>query len=289
MEGKIIKGIGGFYYVKTTEGVIECKARGKFRHQDLKPMVGDNVTIKVENGKGVIEELHERTTELIRPTVANVTLAFVVFAIKSPDLNFDLLNRFLVLCESNSIESIVCLNKVDLVTEEERLEVKNKINDIGYEVLFINAKEGLGIETLKEKIKDNVTVFCGPSGAGKSTLINALTGRAHMETGEVSDKVGRGKHTTRHSELIDVYNGYIVDTPGFSSLDVSFMEKDNLKYCFPEFEELNNSCRFRGCLHHKEPNCAVKEAVETGKINKYRYEFYIRTLEEIIEGGKHKW
>lgn len=289
MEGKIIKGIGGFYYVKTTEGIIECKARGKFRHQDMKPMVGDNVTIEVTNGKGVIEELHERTTELIRPTVSNVTLAFVVFAMKSPDLNFDLLNRFLVLCESNSIESIVCLNKVDLVSEEERLEIKSKINDIGYEVLFINALEGLGIETLKEKIKDNVTVFCGPSGAGKSTLINALTGRQLMETGKVSDKVGRGKHTTRHSELIDVYNGYIVDTPGFSNLDVSFMEKDNLKYCFPEFEELNNSCRFRGCLHHKEPNCAVKEAVETGGVNKYRYEFYIRILEEIIEGGKHKW
>jgi len=289
MEGKIIKGIGGFYYVKTTDGIIECKARGKFRHQDMKPMVGDNVTIEVANGKGVIEELHERTTELIRPTVANVTLAFVVFAMKSPDLNFDLLNRFLVLCESNSIESIVCLNKMDLVTEDERIEIKSKINDIGYEVLFINAKEGLGIETLKEKIKDNVTVFCGPSGAGKSTLINALTGRASMETGKVSDKVGRGKHTTRHSELIDVYNGYIVDTPGFSNLDVSFMEKENLKYCFPEFAELNNECRFRGCIHHKEPNCAVKEAVETGKVNKYRYEFYIRVLEEIIEGGKHKW
>jgi ribosome biogenesis GTPase len=289
MEGKIIKGIGGFYYVKTTQGVVECKARGIFRHQDMKPMVGDNVTIEVSNGKGIIEKLHERTSELIRPTVANVTLAFVVFAIKNPDLNFDLLNRFLVLCESNSIESIVCLNKVDLVTEEERLVVKSKINDIGYEVLFINAKEGLGIEKLKERMKDNVTVLCGPSGAGKSTLINTLTEREHMETGKVSDKVGRGKHTTRHSELIDVSNGYIVDTPGFSSLDVSFMEKDSLKYCFPEFEELNNSCRFRGCLHHKEPNCAVKDAVENEKINKYRYEFYIRTLEEIIEGGKHKW
>lgn len=289
MEGKIIKGIGGFYYIKTAEEIIECKARGKFRHQDIKPMVGDNVTIEVENGKGVIEEIHERTTELIRPSVANVTLAFVVFAIKSPELNFDLLNRFLVLCESNSIESIVCLNKVDLVTEEERLEVKSKINDIGYEVLFINAKEGLGIEKLKERMNDNVIVLCGPSGAGKSTLINTLTGREQMETGEVSDKVGRGKHTTRHSELINISNGYIVDTPGFSNLDISFMEKANLRYCFPEFEELNNSCKYRGCLHHKEPNCAVKKAVEEGNINKYRYEFYIRILEEIIEGGKYKW
>ncbi|MBD7910404.1 MULTISPECIES: ribosome small subunit-dependent GTPase A [Clostridium] len=289
MEGKIIKGIGGFYYIKTAEGIIECKARGKFRHKDMKPMVGDNVTIKVENGKGVIEEIHERCSELIRPTVANVTLAFVVFAIKNPDLNYDLLNRFLVLCESNNIETIVCLNKVDLVSEEEREEVKSKINDIGYEVLFINAKKGIGVDTLRERMRDNVTVLCGPSGAGKSTLINTLTERDHMETGVVSEKIGRGKHTTRHSELIEVDNGFIVDTPGFSTLDVSFMEKDQLKYCFPEFEDLNDSCKFRGCLHYKEPNCSIKKAVEEGKINKHRYEFYIKTLEEIIEGGKYKW
>lgn len=289
MEGKIIKGIGGFYYIKTTEGLIECKARGKFRHKDMKPMVGDNVTIKLENGKGVIEEIHERSSELIRPTVANVTLAFVVFAIKNPDLNFDLLNRFLILCESNNIEAIVCLNKVDLVTEEEREQIKNKINQIGYEVLFINAKKGIGVEELRRRMDGNVTVLCGPSGAGKSTLINTLTKREHMETGEVSEKIGRGKHTTRHSELIDVNNGYIVDTPGFSTLEVNFIEKDDLRYAFPEFEEYNHSCKYRGCLHHKEPHCAVKEAVENGDINKYRYEFYIRTLEEIMDGRNNKW
>lgn len=289
MEGKIIKGIGGFYYIKTEEGIIECKARGKFRHKDMKPMVGDNVTIQVENGKGVIEDIHERTSELIRPTVANVTLAFVVFAIKNPDLNFDLLNRFLVLCESNNIETIVCLNKEDLVSEEERELVKQKINAIGYEVLFINAKEGKGVELLRERMQDNVTVLCGPSGAGKSTLINTLIEKDHMETGNVSEKIGRGKHTTRHSELIDVANGYIVDTPGFSTLDVTFIDKNDLRYCFPEFEELNDSCKFRGCLHYKEPSCAVKQAVEEGEINKHRYEFYIRTLKEILEGGKYKW
>ncbi len=289
MEGKIIKGIGGFYYIKTEEGIIECKARGKFRHKDMKPMVGDNVTIKVEKGKGVIEEIHERTSELIRPTVSNVTLAFVVFAIKSPDLNFDLLNRFLILCESNNIEAIVCLNKVDLVSEEEREEVKKKITDIGYEVLFINAKEGLGIEALRERMNGNVTVLCGPSGAGKSTLINKLVDREHMETGIVSDKIGRGKHTTRHSELIEIDNGYIVDTPGFSTLDVTFIEKEKLKYYFPDFDEYNDTCKFRGCVHYKEPGCSLKQAVEEGKINKHRYEFYIRTLEEIIEGGKYKW
>lgn len=282
MEGIIIKGIGGFYYIKTDEGIIECKARGKFRYNSLKPMVGDRVTIKVENGKGVIEDIHERSSELIRPTVANVTQAFVVFAIKNPDINLDLLNRFLTLCEYNDIHAVVCLNKEDLCTEEEKENLKELINDIGYEVLFINAKEGKGFDALKERLEHNITVLCGPSGAGKSTLLNSFIDREHMETGSVSKKIGRGKHTTRHSELIDVDNGYLVDTPGFTTLDVTFIDRDSLKYCFPEFNDHNNLCKFNGCNHYKEPKCAVKEAVEEGKINKLRYEFYIKTLEEII-------
>lgn len=282
MEGIIKKGIGGFYYIKTDEGIIECKARGKFRYNSLKPMVGDRVTIKVENGKGVIEDIHERSSELIRPTVANVTQAFVVFAIKNPDINLDLLNRFLTLCEYNDIHAVVCLNKEDLCTEEEKENLKELINDIGYEVLFINAKEGKGFDALKERLAHNITVLCGPSGAGKSTLLNSFIDREHMETGSVSEKIGRGKHTTRHSELIDVDNGYLVDTPGFTTLDVTFIDRDSLKYCFPEFNDYNNLCKFNGCNHYKEPKCAVKEAVEEGKINKLRYEFYIKTLEEII-------
>ncbi|NGT30931.1 ribosome small subunit-dependent GTPase A [Clostridium perfringens] len=282
MEGIIIKGIGGFYYIKTDEGIIECKARGKFRYNSLKPMVGDRVTIKVENGKGVIEDIHERSSELIRPTVANVTQAFVVFAIKNPDINLDLLNRFLTLCEYNDIHAVVCLNKEDLCTEEEKENLKELINDIGYEVLFINAKEGKGFDALKERLEHNITVLCGPSGAGKSTLLNSFIDREHMEIGSVSEKIGRGKHTTRHSELIDVDNGYLVDTPGFTTLDVTFIDRDSLKYCFPEFNDYNNLCKFNGCNHYKEPKCAVKEAVEEGKINKLRYEFYIKTLEEII-------
>ena len=282
MEGIIIKGIGGFYYIKTDEGIIECKARGKFRYNSLKPMVGDRVTIKVENGKGVIEDIHERSSELIRPTVANVTQAFVVFAIKNPDINLDLLNRFLTLCEYNDIHAVVCLNKEDLCTDEEKENLKELINDIGYVVLFINAKEGKGFDALKERLEHNITVLCGPSGAGKSTLLNSFIDREHMETGSVSEKIGRGKHTTRHSELIDVDNGYLVDTPGFTTLDVTFIDRDSLKYCFPEFNDYNNLCKFNGCNHYKEPKCAVKEAVEEGKINKLRYEFYIKTLEEII-------
>ncbi|NME81731.1 ribosome small subunit-dependent GTPase A [Clostridium sp. SM-530-WT-3G] len=290
MNGKIIKGIGGFYYIKTEEGLIECKARGKFRHKDIKPMVGDDVTIKIENGKGVIEDIHKRTSELIRPTVANVSLAFIVFAVKNPDINFDLLNKFLILCEYNNIEVVVCLNKVDLVSEDEREEIKKRINDIGYEVLYINAKEGIGIERLKERIQGNVTVLCGPSGAGKSTLINKLADKEHMETGSVSVKLGRGKHTTRHSELIEIEDGYIVDTPGFSTLEIKeLMDKNDLKYCFPEFTEYNDKCKYRGCLHYKEPKCVLKEAVEEGKVNKYRYDFYVKSLEEIMKEEKNKW
>lgn len=289
MQGTIIKGIGGFYYIKTEDDIIECKARGIFRHNDMKPMVGDKVRITVEKGKGVIEEIFERSSELIRPTVANVSQAFVVFAIKNPDINFDLLNRFLVLCESNDIHATICLNKVDLCTEEELEEAKKKINDIGYEVLFINAKGSERIEVLEERLKDNVTVLCGPSGAGKSTLLNALIGRNHMETGDVSKKIGRGKHTTRHSELIEIQGGFLVDTPGFSTLDMEFMDKEDLKHCFPEFREYNDECRFRGCSHYKEPNCAIKNALEEGKINPQRYEFYVRTLEEIINRRTNKW
>lgn len=290
MEGKIIKGIGGFYYIKTEQGLIECKARGKFRHKDIKPMVGDDVTIEIEKGKGVIEDIHKRKSQLVRPTVANVSLAFIVFAVKNPDINFDLLNKFLILCEYNNIEVVVCLNKIDLVSDEEREEIRKRINDIGYEVVYINAKNGIGIDGLIEKIKGNITVLCGPSGAGKSTLINKLSNKEHMETGKVSEKLGRGKHTTRHSELIDVSDGYIVDTPGFSTLEIKdLMDKNSLKYCFPEFKEYNDKCKFRGCFHYKEPGCVLKEAVENGDINKYRYEFYVKSLEEIIEEEKNKW
>lgn len=284
MEGRIIKGIGGFYYIKTKDGIIECKARGKFRYESLKPMVGDMVEIEIDKGKGVIEKIYERKSELIRPTVANVTRAFVVFAIKNPDINIELLNRFLVLCEYNDIEAIVCLNKIDICTEEEIMKIKTDINSIGYEVLLINAKDGLGIESLKERINGNITVLCGPSGAGKSTLFNSLIDKAHMETGDISKKLGRGKHTTRHSELLEVEDGYLVDTPGFSTLDLNFLDKEKLKYCFTEFNDYDVDCKFRGCNHYKEPGCKVKEKVEDGTLNKLRYDFYIKTLEEIQNG-----
>jgi ribosome biogenesis GTPase len=250
MEGTIIQAISGFYYVKTDHEIIECKARGKFRYTELTPMVGDKVEISVKDNKGVVEKVFKRHSELIRPVVANITQAFVVFSLKNPDLNLDLLNKFLLLCEFNNLRAIVCFNKMDLVSAEEKKEAIEMVESAGYDVLFLKAKEGYGLEAIKEKLADNLSVFCGPSGVGKSTILNNIVGREVMITGEISTKVGRGKHTTRHSELIDVENGFVVDTPGFSSLDLNFISKEKIQYCFPEFIDYINECRFTGCLHY---------------------------------------
>ncbi|SUY47296.1 ribosome-associated GTPase [Clostridium putrefaciens] len=287
MKGIIIKGIGGFYYIDTVDKVFECKARGKFRYDELTPMVGDKVEITVENGKGVIEKIYERSSELTRPMVSNVSQAFIVFAIKDPDLNMELLNKFILLCEYNNVRPIICINKIDLCKEDEYLYIKDVFGKLDYELLFINAREEKSLQLLKKRLKDNVTVLCGPSGAGKSTILNSLIGNYKMETGEVSKKIGRGKHTTRHSELIQVEDGFLLDTPGFSTLDVEVMPKEELQYLFPEFSSYRQ-CKFNSCLHHKEPGCKVKEALDQGDINRVRYDFYIKILEEII-GRRKKW
>lgn len=287
MQGTIVKGIAGFYYIKTNEEIIECKARGKFRHNELTPMVGDIVEITVKNGKGVIDKIHERTNQLIRPAVSNVTQALVVFALKSPEINEDLLNKFLINCEFNKLKVVVCFNKLDLTPQDETNDIVDMIKATGYEVLFIKAKEGYGIDQIREKLKDNITVLCGPSGVGKSTILNKIAGRELMETGEISERLRRGKHTTRHSELIDVGEGFVVDTPGFSSMDIDFISKEELEECFPEFKDYIGNCKFTGCVHYKEPNCAIKNAVDNSEINVKRYEFYVKTLEEIM--SRKQW
>lgn len=282
MCGTIIKGIGGFYYIKTEKMIIECKARGKFRFNGLTPMVGDKVEISIKNSKGVIEKIYDRTSELYRPAVANVNQAFIVFSIKHPDINLELLNRFLILCEFKKIKPIICINKMDLVNDNEIIELIEMIKGTNYEYVILKAKENIGLEYLKSKLDNNITVLCGPSGVGKSTILNKLSQKEIMETGKISEKVNRGKHTTRHSELIEVEEGFIVDTPGFSSLDINFIQKYELQFAFPEFDEIRYECKFSGCLHYKEPSCAVKHEVENGKINEKRYKFYIKLLEEIL-------
>ena len=289
MQGVIIKGIGGLYFVKVKDKVIECKARGKFRYAGLSPVIGDKVEIMLEadESKGVIEEIFTRDTEMIRPVVANVTQAFVVFAFKKPDLNMDLLNKFLVLCEHYNLKIVLCLNKLDLVEEVDE-ELIKELRSVGCDIVFLKAKEGEGLEELKTKIKNNISVFCGPSGVGKSTILNSILGREAMKTGDISKKSQKGKHTTRHSELIEYEEGFLLDTPGFSSLSLDFIEKEQLQHCFPEFEKHRCECRFSNCMHYKEPNCGVKEALEANEIYTNRYKFYIKTLEEIIARGNKK-
>ncbi|MEG2016901.1 MAG: ribosome small subunit-dependent GTPase A [Clostridium sp.] len=290
MQGVIVKGIGGLYYVDCEEKVIECKARGKFRHKGLSPMIGDEVVVEDDHdheGMGIITEILDRKNQLLRPAVSNVTQAFVVVSSKNPDLNVTLLYMFLLLCEYNKVRPIVCFNKMDIESENSKT-IGEMLEKSGYEVLYLQGKYGVGIEGLKARIHDNITVFCGPSGVGKSTILNKVLGREVMKTGDISNKLKRGKHTTRHSELVRVEGGFLVDTPGFSSLELDFIEKDELKYLLPEFEPFNEECKFNNCVHFKEPGCKVKEMVEAGKINESRYEFYIKTLEEIINRGNRK-
>lgn len=279
MQGKIIKGIAGFYYVYVdSKGVFECKAKGAFRNEKIKPLVGDNVVIDIideEKMLGNIVDILPRKTQMIRPASANVDQAMIIFSVKSPDPNFNLLDRFLVYMESENVPCIICFNKEDLLSPEEIEEIKEAYSLAGYPLMFISARDSLGIEKVNEIIEGKTTVVAGPSGVGKSSLINLLCQSNHMETGSISRKTERGKHTTRHAELMPVRDDtYIMDTPGFTSLDVFGATVDNLKYYYNEFEPYNDECRFRDCKHMNEPDCRVKKAVEEGKISKIRYENY---------------
>lgn len=287
MKGKIIKGIAGFYYVHTPEKnfIYECKAKGIFRNQNIKPLVGDNVEIDTEDqpeGKGTIIRILPRDNELIRPAVANVNQAMVIFAAAEPDPNLNLLDRFLIMMQKQKVNTIVCFNKMDIVTEGEIDLLRETYLRCGYEVVFTSMRRKEGISFVYEKVKGKTTVLAGPSGVGKSTFINLVQPSANMETGVVSEKIKRGKHTTRHSELIYIEeNTYIMDTPGFSSLYIDEIDKEELKNYFVEFTDYENQCRFIGCNHQNEPGCAVKEALQDKRISKLRYENYLTLYEEL--------
>ena len=292
MQGKIIKGIAGFYYVHVVEsGVYECKAKGIFRKDGVKPLVGDDVEIEITHEKdmeGNIIRILPRKNELIRPAVANIDQALVVFAVTKPRPHFNLLDRFLVMMESRHIPAVLCFNKTDIARDKEIAGLKDIYSACGYPTVFTSAKEEDNIGELKKVLRGKTTAIAGPSGVGKSSLINLLQSEVKMETGNISAKIGRGKHTTRHSELIVLgEDSYIMDTPGFSSLYVSDLEKEELKYCFPEFAPFEGQCRFSGCGHIHEPGCAVKNAVEEGEIHRMRYENYVVIYSELQERKRY--
>lgn len=292
MQGKIVKGISGFYYVHVVEsGIYECKAKGIFRQQKMKPLVGDDVEIDIiseEKKTGNVAAILPRKNALIRPAVANVDQALLIFAAASPNPNFNLLDRFLVMMGRQDVPVILCFNKCDLITEEQQQEITSIYEASGCKILFVSAKKELGLNALQEILEGKTTTVAGPSGVGKSSLINLLAPEACMETGEISKKIERGRHTTRHAELIQLKgDGYIMDTPGFSSLYLPEMEKEELQDCYPEFAAYEPYCRFQGCSHISEPDCGVKEALSEGKIHPVRYENYCQLYGELKDRKKY--
>lgn len=288
MQGKIIKGIAGFYYVHVErQGIYECKAKGIFRKDHKKPLVGDDVDVEVldeEEKLGHILEILPRKSALIRPAVANVDQALIIFAIVKPNPNFNLLDRFLIRMERQNLPTIICFNKQDIATPEEKEALQKAYETCGYQVLFISALEEEGLEQVRHILAGKTTTVAGPSGVGKSSLINRLAPKANMETGAISEKIERGKHTTRHSEIIALgENTYIVDTPGFTSLDISEITKEELGTYYPEFVQYEPYCKFSGCAHISEPSCGVKEAVADGKISQVRYDNYKVLYQELKE------
>lgn len=287
-EGKIIKALSGFYYVQNENGeLIQCRGRGVFRKNKITPLVGDNVVYQADNETdGYILEVLERKNELVRPPIANVDQAILVFSAIKPDFSPLLLDRFLVLVESNDIEPIICISKTDLISDEAVQEIEEyarNYREIGYHVLLTSTKEREGLDQLLPLLNDRISVFAGQSGVGKSSLLNTLRPELELETNEISLSLGRGKHTTRHVELIEVGNGLVADTPGFSSLEFLTIETEELSYCFPEIYKAGANCKFRGCTHISEPKCTVRQGVEDDSIKQFRYDHYVSFYEEIKE------
>ncbi|MFJ5622161.1 ribosome small subunit-dependent GTPase A [Peribacillus loiseleuriae] len=284
-EGKIIKALSGFYYVLDGEEVIQCRGRGVFRKRKITPLVGDSVVYQAENPTdGYVIEIKDRKNELVRPPIANIDQAILVFSAVEPDFSTTLLDRFLVAIEDNEIEPIIIISKIDLVVEAKKASLDQYMRDyqeIGYTVIKTSSITSDGIEALLPHLAGKTSVFAGQSGVGKSSLLNTINPELSLETNDISSHLGRGKHTTRHVELIHVGSGLVADTPGFSSLEFMDIEVERLAYCFPEIYQAGEKCKYRGCLHDKEPKCAVKEGVAQGEIPSYRHKHYLQILEEI--------
>lgn len=296
MKGKIIKSIAGFYEVHTGETIYRCRAKGIFRALGKKPLVGDDVEIDITDVvsvpmEGNVRELLPRKNALVRPNVANVDQALLIFAITHPAPSYNMLDRFLITMQERELDAILCFTKTDIATEEEIRELRETYEACGCRVLFISSFIPESLREVREVLRGRTTVLTGPSGAGKSTLINTLCPGANMQTGELSRKIRRGKNTTRHVELLAVAEAggdpdgqgtFLVDTPGFTSLWVQDIEPDRLHYYYPEFGKWEPDCRFSGCVHINEPDCAVKEAVARGEISRIRYQNYCEIHEELL-------
>lgn len=296
-DGLIVRAMSGYYDVLPDQGdrsIVRLRARGLFKKHGLSPLVGDRVRFERTEGHedGRIVEVYDRVNELVRPPIANVDQAVVIFSVRQPDLSLPLLDRFLVQCEHSGVEIVICLSKVDLCADKACVEAYEETmrmyERIGYPVIAVSVKDGRGLERLRNKLDGKISVFAGQSGVGKSSLLNALLPGLELATGAVSRKSGRGRHTTRHVELLRVgRSGFVADTPGFSQLDFAGVEAEQLAGSFREFREPGERCKFRGCLHREEPGCAVLEAIEQGDISASRYRNYLQFLQEIQEKRRY--
>ena len=284
LEGIILKGIGGFYYVEAADEVYECKARGVFRKSGIKPLAGDRVEISVnDKAENTIDVIKERSSLMLRPPVANIDRLVIVASAKEPSPVMLIIDRLTAIAVSRGIEPVIVFTKSDLAPVDEYVKI---YRNAGIRTIAVSSVNGEGIEEVKSELKNHISAFCGNSGVGKSTLLNAINPSLGLKTAEISDKLGRGRHTTRQSELFKVEGGYVADTPGFSSLELEETEiilKDDLPYAFPEFEQYLGQCKFTTCLHVKDKGCRVIEAVESGEIPKSRHESYCAMMEQAKE------
>ncbi|CAM4039875.1 ribosome small subunit-dependent GTPase A [Lederbergia lenta] len=289
-EGKIIKALSGFYYVLSDDGIVQCRGRGVFRINNISPLVGDIVSFQAENDKeGYIMDVKERKNELVRPPIANIDQAILVFSASEPAFSPALLDRFLVIVEAANVMPIICITKKDLLEDEQEInQYMEDYRSFGYDVMMLSSTTREGIEQLKPFINGKTSVFAGQSGVGKSSLLNVLNPELNLKTDEISTHLGRGKHTTRHVELIEIAGGLVADTPGFSSLEFTGIEEEDLAHYFPEMSRISGKCKFRGCIHINEPKCAVKSSVESEEIPLYRYDHYKQFMEE-IKGRKPRY
>ena len=291
LTGVVIRATSGFYFVQSSARIVSCKLRGRMKQIRYSVCVGDRVAYSFSGeDTGTIEEVLARDSFLKRPEVANVNQAILTFAANQPRIDFGLLDRFLVLAELSEIPPIICVNKIDMADPEELRPFLAVYEKIGYPVLQVSAKSGQGIQTLQQLLYDKVSVFAGPSGVGKSSLLNAIEPGLSLVTGELSLKIGRGKHTTRCAELLPLSGGgFVVDTPGFSFTEFVEMAPDDLRFQYREFRDKLAGCHFSSCLHHKEPKCAIKQAVLTGEIADWRYESYMELLNEILQTQQRRF